>query len=261
MRFLTRFRAPKPTFSSPLAPGEPFFAIGDIHGCDHLMPGLLERIDEIYARQQDQHEARNGAPWSARLVFVGDYVDRGDQSAAVLHRLQALQRDHPSTLCLMGNHEQMLLQFLDTPGESGPRWMRYGGLQTMASFGVAPPAATAPADKWEEARDRFRTALGAPTEAWLRALPLIWQTGNVIVVHAGADPARPPAKQSEATLLWGHSDFTSTPRTDGLWVVHGHTIVEQPRPEMGRLPVDTGAYATGRLTAALISPGKVEFTP
>lgn len=218
------------------------------------------RIDDIYARQQETHRAA-GTPWSARLVFVGDYIDRGDQSAAVLDQLQALQGDHPSTICLMGNHEQMLLHFLDSPAQAGPRWMRYGGLQTMANYGVAPPAATAPADQWEEARDRFRTALGPETEVWLRALPLIWQTGNVAVVHAGADPGQPLAKQTEATLLWGHVDFARVPRSDGIWIVHGHTIVERARPEMGRLPVDTGAYATGRLTAALIRPGAVEFTP
>ncbi len=248
MRFLKWRRAPKPTFSAPLEPETPFFAVGDLHGCDALFERLLERLEEL-------------AHPTALLVCVGDYVDRGDQSAPLLERLRGMQQEASSgaMICLKGNHEEMLLAFLDDPAGAGPRWMRHGGLQTLASYRCQVPAESASPEEWEEARDRFREALGEETEAWLRGLPLLWQTGNVVVTHAGADPALPIGEQSEASLLWGHPDFETTPRTDGIWVVHGHTITDHPRPELGRIPTDTGAYATGRLTAALVEQGRVEF--
>lgn len=243
-----RKRKTKPVFDSPLCPEGRFFAIGDLHGCDSLFVRLLDRIEEV------------GAP-GAQLLLVGDYVDRGDDSAKVLRRLFRMQADagEEVMICLKGNHDQMLLDFLDNPLDSGLRWLRYGGLQTLASYGLPGVPQTAPEGRWLETRDRLREAIGADIERWLRTLPTRWQTGNVLVCHAGADPMCPPEDQSERSLLWGHPDFESTPRKDGTWVVHGHTITDRPRPQNGRIPVDTGAYATGRLTAALIETGKVQF--
>lgn len=248
MRFLKWKRAPKPSFDAPLQPNVPFFAVGDIHGCDDLFARLLARLDE---------RAHPGRP----LVTVGDYVDRGEQSREVLERLQRLQAGGApgEMICLKGNHEQMLLEFLDDPAERGERWLRHGGLQTLASYRVPVALKRMEEAQWLELRDRFRETLGSETEAWLRALPLTWQTGNVCVLHAAADPALPIPAQSEATLLWGHAAFESTPRRDATWVVHGHTVVEHARPVLGRIPVDTGAYATGQLTCALVEPGNVEF--
>lgn len=247
MPFLSRFRARKHTFSSPLAPDERFSAIGDIHGRDDLFCQLLDKMAETEAVNE-------------RVVTVGDYIDRGEESAQVLRRL----RDYHATaegqlICLKGNHEDMLLKFLDDPTERGPRWLRYGGLQTFASFQLAPPSETAPAMEWVSARDRLRETMGPELEAWLRSLPSSWQSGNVTVVHAGADPAQPISAQPERTLLWGHPEFEATPRRDGQWVVHGHTIVDQPQVIEGRIAIDTGAYATGRLTAARITPGNVDI--
>ncbi|MBT9386721.1 metallophosphoesterase [Pseudooceanicola sp. CBS1P-1] len=245
MIFFKRRRAPKPTFSAALAPSEPFFAVGDIHGRDDLLDRLLTRMAAT-------------AP-EARQVFVGDYIDRGEQSAAVLQRLHAAERaSEGRLLCLMGNHEEMLLRFLKDPAAEGPRWMRYGGLQTLASLSVSPPALSASQTEWETARDRLQDALGEPLLDWVRTLPRSWQSGNVAVVHAGAAPDRAIGDQDDTTLLWGTPDFEATPRTDGIWVIHGHTIVDLPYMRRGRIGVDTGAYATGRLTAALLRPGLPE---
>src|SRR6056297_3043779 len=95
--------------------------------------------------------------------------------------------------------------------------------------------------------------------AWLRARPLSWRSGNVWALHAGADPHQPLDSQGDEVLLWGHPAFRRSPRRDGQWVVHGHTIVEHPHTAEGRIAVDTGAYATGRLSAALIECGAVRF--
>ncbi len=243
---LFRKRRPAPVFDAPLAPDAPFAVIGDIHGADRLLDKLLEKLDAI---EDLQH-----------IVCVGDYVDRGDNGAAVVRKLASYQRDNPDRLiCLMGNHERMMLDFLDAPSTAGRRWQKFGGMQTLGSFGVPPVPESAPEADFLTARDRLESALGRQTEDWLRALPLSWQSGNVAVVHAAADPATPLPQQEDTTLLWGHGDFEGTPRSDGVWVAHGHTIVRTPFAENGRIATDTGAYATGKLTAAVVRSQGVEF--
>ncbi len=226
-------------------PVRPLYAIGDIHGRDDLLSQLLERIAE---------DAR-GQPHD--LVLVGDYVDRGESSAAVLHRLRALDASDHVT-CLMGNHEAMLLEFLDAPERSGRRWIRNGGLQTLASFGVGGVTETANGDRMAGIRDQLRAAMG-DTESWLRGLKTRFQSGNVLVVHAGADPRHPVDEQEEKTLLWGHPAFHAQPRQDGIWVVHGHTVVDTASARDGRISIDTGAYATGCLTALALREDEVRF--
>lgn len=248
MRFFKKRQPRSPIFNAVLAPDVPFYAIGDIHGCDSLLERLILKLATL-------------AHPEARLVCVGDYVDRGEQSAEVLRRLFDMQKVAGDLMvCLMGNHEHMMLRFLDDPAEHGARWLRYGGLQTLASFKVSGlPGSAAPDQEWFALRDDFRTALGPDLESWVRGLPSLWETGNVSVVHAGADPSVPISDQQRSTLLWGHSEFSNMPRPDGQWVVHGHTIVDAAQAKGGRISVDTGAYATGKLTAVLVESGKVSF--
>ena len=222
----------------PVRPDAPFFAIGDIHGRVDLLIALLRQLDP-------------GLP----VIFVGDYVDRGENSADVLRVLHG----RPGALGLKGNHEDMMLAFLDHPKSRGPNWLRNGGLQTLASFGIAGLTDTSSGDELEVARDALAAAMGVGLINWLRARPLYYRSGNVAVVHAGADPSVGIHEQNEAYLLWGHPDFARKPRSDGLWIVHGHSIVDAPRAENGVIPIDTGAYATGRLTAALIAADGVSF--
>ncbi|EYD75434.1 serine/threonine protein phosphatase I [Rubellimicrobium mesophilum DSM 19309] len=238
---LSRRSAAPAGFDAPLAPDRPLAVIGDVHGRDALLARLLGRIAER-------------AP-EAQIVLVGDMIDRGEESAAVLRRVSG----RADLVGLRGNHEAMCLEFLDDPEAYGPRWLFNGGLQTLASFGIGGVSERSRGEGLRAARDRLREAMGEELIAWLRARPLWWRSGNVVVAHAGADPARPLEEQEEQALLWGHPRFGEVPRTDGLWVVHGHTILPRPIVEGGRIGVDTGAYATGRLTAALIGAGGVEF--
>ncbi|WP_319825139.1 metallophosphoesterase [Thalassovita sp.] len=231
-------------FTHPVAPDQPFLAIGDVHG----RADLLEQLERIIL------ERAPGLP----AVFVGDYIDRGDHSAQVLDLLMSSSEGGVQPVfCLRGNHEAMCLRFLDNPIETGPRWLRFGGLQTLASYGIKVPDTNKAA--LQRIRDDLAMAMGDATIDWLRARPVIWSSGNVHVTHAGADPARPMTEQLRKHLVWGHQDFDQKTRTDGQWVVHGHVIMDTPQANLGRIAIDTGAYVTGRLTAALIADGSVQF--
>lgn len=221
----------------PIAPEEELAVIGDVHGMADLFERMLDRI----SREAPQ----------ARVICVGDLIDRGEESARAL-RLAYARRDQVTVL--LGNHEEMLLRFLDEPEAEAERWLHNGGLQTLASFGLA-----AGAESRTVLRDRLREALGADVETWLRGLPLSWISGNVLVTHAGADPWRPITLQSARGFVWGHEDCGRRARTDGIWVVHGHRLVPNARATEGVVSIDTGAFAGGALTAALIWGGNVRF--
>lgn len=227
-----------------IAPTQDFYAIGDIHGCFELLCDALERIDQDAA--------------DPVIVCVGDYVDRGEQSREVLQMLRDQSRAKPGRfICLKGNHEQMMLGFLDNPAKYAARWLGNGGLQTLASFQIGRQAGQTPTDL----RDAFIDTVDPGLIGWLRARPSHWISGNVAVTHAGADPGLPIDMQADNRMIWGHPDFARLPRRDGIWVVHGHTIVPIPQIEDGRIAIDTGAYATGVLTVARIGPQGVSFLP
>ncbi len=239
--WINRYLRPKPAVSFlPPTPEFPVCVIGDVHGRIDLLNVLLAKLDSALP-----------------LVFVGDYVDRGESSADVLRCLSELGEDpRRSVHCLMGNHEDMLLSFLDDPERRGRTWLGNGGLQTLASFGVAGLSDTSAAAAMIAAR-RLRDAMGDALIGWLRQRPLFWRSGNVAVVHAGADPDLAIEDQPAGNLIWGHRAFRKTPRHDGIWLVHGHSIVDAPAIGNGIISIDTGAYATGHLTAVLLGDGPV----
>jgi len=216
--------------------------IGDIHGRADLLEKLLGRLSKEWP--------------DAKLVFVGDYVDRGPDSRKVLELLQNSTID---AVCLAGNHEMMLQEFLVDPVEYGGRWLRNGGRETLASFGVLLDA-DPNVEQLGIAASEFGILLSDGTLDWLRARPFSWQSGNLFVTHAGPDPSRPVSDQLNQNLVWGHQRFLRDDRTDGVWVVHGHWAGECATCAAGRINVDTGAWRSGRLTAALIEPnGSVRF--
>jgi serine/threonine protein phosphatase 1 len=234
-------RAPSDS-NNPISPDQDTVVVGDIHGRFDLLENLLRKIEAKVP--------------NAKLVFVGDYVDRGPSSRDVLGYLSGLGE---LAICLMGNHERMLLDFLDDPMENGRRWLRNGGAQTLTSYGISLDE-TASVSEVQGARDRFDEQLSGGTETWLRARPLIWKTGNVLVTHAGPDPKLSIAMQEEESFLWGHNRFLRDERSDGLWVAHGHWIQDRALCRDGRISVDTGAFHTNHLSAAIISTdGTVKF--
>ncbi|MFV1494703.1 metallophosphoesterase [Phaeobacter sp. JH20_36] len=236
-RLITGIRR-KPQDFAALNPELRFYVIGDVHGCDDLLARLLERLDPALP-----------------LVCLGDYIDRGEQSAAVLRRLM----NRPDTTALMGNHEAMLLDFLIDPVAHAAIWLRNGGLQTLASFGVTGISEHSSAASLEQGAAALRAAMGPEMIAWVEGLPTCCQSGNIFMAHAGADPGAPVSEQFRQQLLWGCPDARKGRRKDDIWVVHGHWIVTEPTVADGRIALDTGAFATGRLTAAEIDLGTVRF--
>lgn len=235
-------------FDAPLAPDEPFYAIGDLHGRADLLERMIDRLVD----DMDRHGP-------ARMVFLGDYVDRGDGSAEVLDWLVALEAEMlPKPVFLLGNHEAMLLEFLRDP-ERGRGWLRHGGLETLLSYRLDREAGRAGTPEGRAALAGALAARLGEHRGFIERLTPAWQSGNVLAVHAAADPALPPAEQDLDTLLWGHPAMGRVSRTDGLWVVHGHTVVDEPSARNGVIPLDTGACYTGRLTAARIGPDSASF--
>lgn len=219
-------------------PEAPLCVIGDIHGC-------LTQLQQMLAQ----------VPAGYRIILLGDYVDRGPESAAVLRLLQARE----DLTCLKGNHEEMLLRFLQDPQETGPQWLQHGGLETLRSFGLQEARSQMEAGELCACRDQLQAAMGEDLIRWLAARPTSLLSGTVLLVHAGADPRRSPEDQPEGGLLWGHRSFQRQKRRDGIWVVHGHTVVGVPEVRGGRIAIDTGAYATGRLSALCLDGGPLRF--
>lgn len=219
-------------------PAQPFVAIGDVHGRHDLLAPVLARA------------AMAGLP----VVMLGDYIDHGPDSAAVLRLLHQSCAQMPLT-CLRGNHEDLLLRFLHRPRRTGRIWLRYGGAACLASFGLPALRPDFGAPDLLAARAALAQAMGDDLIGWLKSLPYLWRSGNVAAVHAGADPAMPLDGQPAMALAWGHPDFGKIPRSDGQWVLHGHQIVRRWRVADGTIALDTGAWRTGRLTALVIGDG------
>ncbi len=234
------------------APTQPVFVIGDIHGRIDLLERILELVD---------HEIGQGKLKNPRLVFVGNLIDHGPSSAQVLSRMRELTDEFPENVfCLMGNHEQMCLDFLEAPVARHARWLKDGAAATFASFGVALPEGGLDGSTAENAALQLRHAIGDDMLAWMHRRPLILSSGTLHVVHAAADPRRDMDDQTPRVLTWGHPEFLGVARGDGQWVAHGHTMFERPHLKDSRISVDTGAWQTGVLSAAMILPdGQVGF--
>lgn len=215
--------------------------MGDVHGRLDLLDPLLERIRLDAA---DLEPANRPV-----LVFVGDYVDRGAASRGVIERVIELEAgDGFEVRALKGNHEEALLAFLADPA-FGPTWIEHGGAQTLSSYGVTPPILRMDGEAWDKARDALAEAMPPAHLAFLRRLELTAVIGDFLFVHAGVRPGVPLEAQREPDLLWIRQDFLNASGPFGKIVVHGHTPAEAAFLGEHRIGIDTGAYATGVLTA------------
>ena len=225
------------------------YAIGDIHGRHDCLQRLIARIQE---------DVEKGGQTDAALVFLGDYVDRGDDSRDVIAYCAEIGRywSHEAVF-LRGNHEDAMLTFLKDP-VGGAAWLRFGGLSTLMSYGVPNVAETMPPEKLKAASSILGQQLPHEHLRFLESTSLTHQEGNLFFCHAGVDPSCEPGAQSTRTLMWGEGT-ASPPDSWGAVVIHGHDVVETPLVRSREINVDTGAYYSGRLTAVRLQSGMMSF--
>ncbi len=237
--------------SASLAPDNTLvYAVGDIHGQLHLLDALLTKIvaDAAQAPEFDRRV----------LVFVGDYVDRGPDSAGVIGRLISGLPDGFDAHCLMGNHEAALLDFLDDPSLL-PHWLSNGAGATLASYGVEAPDENAALPAFIQCRDAFYAALPSSHLGFLRGLSLSVTMGDYHFVHAGIRPGVPLDEQVRRDSLWIRNGFLDSDADFGCVVVHGHTPGPEPVEKKNRVCIDTGAWAYRRLTALRLAGSRRAF--
>lgn len=239
-----------PVTVSRVPAGRRIYAVGDIHGRADLLKGLIEELAE-----DASHGDYEGRPI---LIFLGDYVDRGFQSKDVIDVLLGESLSRFETYFLKGNHEAAMIQFLSDPS-IGPRWAEYGGVETLVSYGIRPPRARINMEEWTRVSEEFQAALPAEHRQFLGNLDLSVRIGDYVFVHAGVRPGMPLDQQTEQDLLWIRDDFLNDRHYLGAVIVHGHTPVQHPYRDGRRIGIDTGAYLSGRLTAARFEHESVEF--
>ncbi len=253
MQFLRKFFAA--TVSQPvpayrLSDDELVYAVGDIHGRVDLLEQLL---DIIAADRKARWNVEN-----CTLVFLGDYVDRGFHSKDVIDKLIGLKPDWADVVCLKGNHELMMLDFMSSPA-ANESWLKHGGLATLASYGIALQQDGQGKPDLKAAAAGLRQAVPATHTEFMRSSPCFHTVGDYLFVHAGIRPGRPLHAQDPFDMMSIRHEFTQSNKDFGFRVVHGHTGVQNPEARPNRIAVDTIAYATGRLTAVALQGEVVDF--
>ena len=244
-------------FAASLPPGIRHYAIGDIHGRPDLLASLFDTIQQDDAKRE---QART------TIVFLGDYVDRGPDSKGVVDWLTGtrqarnlLRRDRSSAaaapfsfLFLMGNHEHLLLSFLENPAK-GHFWLMNGGSETLLSYGLDAAQIRRAMLGGQETMTglamAFRERLPAAHLEFFRALEPFYRAGDYFFAHAGVNPDLPLARQREDDLLWIRGKFLKWPGRFGAVVVHGHTPAHEPDDLPNRIGIDTYAFESNKLTA------------
>ena len=215
------------------------YAVGDVHGCLEELNRLLDAIDDDLSRSDVQ----------SHLIFLGDLVDRGPQSAEVIDRIVKGTLPTHHWDCLMGNHEEVMLDCYEGQREIYDRWLRYGGVQTLESYGLESADIFAPEFDLSAA---MREAIPANHIQFLKSLKDYLRLGDYLFVHAGIRPDTPLDDQSPRDLRWIREGFLNDTSDHGFRVVHGHTIVPKVEIRRNRIAVDTGCYLTGQLSALVL---------
>ena len=225
------------------------YAVGDVHG----RADLLERLHGLVAE-----DAARAPAVTMVLVYLGDYVDRGPDSRAVVDALVRRPLAGFDAVHIKGNHEDFLLTFLED-ASVGEIWLMNGGGATLASYGVEAPAFAYGPAPFEPARAAFAARLPADHLAFLRALAPRHAVGDYLFVHAGVRPGVPLAAQRGADLMWIREPFLDSDDDFGCVVVHGHTPAAEPVVRANRIGIDTGAVFTDRLTCLVLDGPDVRF--
>jgi len=231
-----RVRGRRPSLPAELR----IYAIGDIHGRLDLLNELLARIGSDIALRPTVRPL---------YVFLGDYIDRGSASRETIDRLIEHGKTHESVF-LKGNHELIAIKCLSDRGLFD-QWLRLGGLETLVSYGV-PAETLANGKQIAELQSAFHGALPQAHFRFFRDLKNSFECGDFFFAHAGVKPNVELSRQKENDLLWIRGEFLSSKDDFGKIVVHGHTPTREIEVGPNRINIDTGAFATGRLTCLVI---------
>ena len=221
------------------------YAVGDIHGRADLLAQLLEMI-----AQDDASRAHA----TSRLVFLGDYIDRGPDSHGVVEILLHGLPEGWQCDFLMGNHERMMMDAL-ADVEALPLWIANGGAAAVKSYVRAARTAGEDRADWGDLAD----LLPPEHRRFFDDLRLSVEQGDFLFVHAGVRPGIALERQDPHDLVWIRRPFLDHQGSFGKVIVHGHTPVEAPEVHLNRIAIDTGAVFTGRLTALVLEGSLREF--
>ena len=218
--------------------GHRIYAIGDIHGRDDLLEQLLDQIASDDMSRPHVHTT---------LVFLGDLVDRGADTRGVVSRLMALEKSAISTVFLKGNHEELLLRVCEGDEKVAAAFSRVGGRETLLSYGVSE-------QDYDRCEIKDIPALAAEYvpqahRDFLNSFIPRWRAGDYLFVHAGITPGVAIEDQNDTDMRWIREQFTQSEADHGVMVVHGHTVTDDIDEQFNRIGIDTGAYASGKLSA------------
>ena len=217
------------------------YAVGDVHGRLDLLDQLLDKIHDDISRRPAR---------KVLLVFVGDLIDRGPNSAQVVERLRTYRRPAVETVFLLGNHEEVLLRILAGEADLITKWRSFGGKECLESYGVDTAKLGGLTD--EEALAIVRKAIPAEHVEFLQSFDDSCRFGDYLFVHAGIRPGIEIDQQRQSDLRWIREPFLFDETDHGFVVVHGHTIRSEVEMRPNRIGIDTGAYKSGVLTALAI---------
>ena len=225
------------------------YAIGDIHG-------HRGKLEELVAGVAEDAAAYTGA--AKRLIFVGDYIDRGPDSKGVIDYLLCGLPEDFETVFLRGNHEDVALRVLGGDTDLVSSWMQFGGAACLASYGVnafRPRIMETP----EILQEEFKQKIPAGHRHFFEDTIFSHICGDYYFTHAGVRPGAALDQQSNDDLLWIRDEFLNSKQDFGKIVVHGHSISPEPDIRANRIGIDTGAYATGKLTCLKLFEDKRQF--
>ena len=238
--FRSRKQAPqRHSIAAAVPEGERVYAVGDIHGRSDLFISLIEAIE---------HDNRERGPAQTTVILLGDLVDRGPDSVNVIALAREWQKFREVRI-LAGNHEEMFLRSMESL-ETLRHFLRHGGRETLLSYGV---------DK----RQYSKASIEDVQKMMIDKVPRgdidfiarfedMIAIGDYLFVHAGIEPGVPLDEQQPGRLRWIREPFLSHPDPYGMVVIHGHTITDTPTDQGNRIGIDTGAYASGQLTALVL---------
>lgn len=235
--------------TDPYVPeGMRIYVIGDIHG-------EIDLLEELH--QKMLADAADAPTTQILQIFLGDYIDRGPDSKGVVDWLMSSPPAGWQRVCLKGNHETMVHDFLED-SQTLKRWQQLGASRTLQSYGVRLSdqknkisAAALQAD--------FARKLSKEHRGFYSDLPLFFEMGSYFFVHAGIRPDRPFEEQEEIDLLWIRDEFLQSKLDFGKIIVHGHTPVSRPKVFHNRINIDTGAYMSGKLTCLVLENNEQRF--